>query len=64
MKTAIDVENKREGELIKQALADPETRAYVNIIGAFITLPTDRARQRTLTMVTDKLAEMAAGAKQ
>lgn len=54
MKTAIDVENKREGDLVRQALADPDVRAYVNIMGALLGLDRERAK-RVLAMVNNQL---------
>ncbi len=56
MKVAIDVKDRREGELVRQALADPSTRAFVNIMGALLPL-TARERKRVLAFATDKLDE-------
>lgn len=55
MKATIEVTNKREAELVRQALADPETRCVVNVIGALQTLPDAKARSRVLTFVAQKL---------
>jgi hypothetical protein len=54
MKTTIDVQDRREGDLIKQALADPETRAFVNVMGAMQKIPLQR-RRRVLAFVADQL---------
>jgi hypothetical protein len=60
MKMRIDVENKKEGELIKAGLLDPTTRALVKVMGALGELSDDRARRRVLAYVTDRLAEQEA----
>ncbi len=59
MKTAIEVSSMREADLMKQALADPEIRAVVDVVGALLTLPDD-ARARVVKYVTTRLeAEQA-----
>lgn len=57
MKTTVEVTSKREGELVRQALADPETRVIVNVLGALLTLPNLRQRLRVMTFVSDRLAQ-------
>lgn len=57
MKTTIDVTDKREAALVRQALADPETRVCVNVLGALLTLPSAQARARVLMFVSSRLAE-------
>ncbi|OLE54195.1 MAG: hypothetical protein AUG51_09395 [Acidobacteria bacterium 13_1_20CM_3_53_8] len=56
MKTTIEVQSKKEGELIKRALDDPETRAFVQIVGALLPF-TQRTRTRVLNFVKDQLEE-------
>jgi len=57
MKTSIDVVNRQEGEQIRRGLADPQVRAFVKVMGTLLALPSDRARERVLRFVDDKLAE-------
>ena len=57
MKTTIEVTNRAEGEQIRRALTDPQVRAFVLVMGALVTLPSDRARERVLRFVDDQLAE-------
>lgn len=59
MKASIEVKDRKEAALIQQALADPETRAYVNVMGALLGLPNERARRRVLTYVSDLIAEQS-----
>jgi hypothetical protein len=59
MKTKIEVENRKEAELIRRGLERPDVRAFVKIMGALEQLPTDRARRRVMTYVADKLGESA-----
>ena len=54
MKRTIEVINKREGELIAAGLAIPEVRAFVKVVAALHSLPTDRARVRVLTWLQSK----------
>lgn len=61
MKVSIDVEDRKEAELIRVGLADQETRALVKVMGALLALPNDRARARTMRYVADVLAEGDAG---
>lgn len=53
MKTQIDVENRAEADQIRTALALPDIRAFVRIVGVLAPL-TPRARQRVLTYAVDK----------
>lgn len=48
---------REEKRLIKLALERPEVRAFVIIVGALMELPSDRARERVLRFVADKLDE-------
>lgn len=56
MKATIDVESRKEADLIKTALDDPTTRAIVQILGALLPL-SPRARTRVMQFVTDRLDE-------
>lgn len=57
MEAKVQVEDRKEAELIRRGLADNATRALVKIIGALSTLPSVRAKKRTLTFVADHFAE-------
>lgn len=52
MKAKIEVENRKEAELIRRGLADPGTRALVKIMGAMSGL-TKRQQIRSLRFVGD-----------
>jgi hypothetical protein len=56
MKASIEVESRKEAELIKVALEDPATRALIQIVGALAPL-SERAQKRVLDHVADMLAE-------
>lgn len=56
MKATIEVKDRKEADLIKAALDDPTTRAFVQVVGALLPL-SPRARQRVMAFVTDKLDE-------
>lgn len=56
MKTTIEVKDRKEADLIKTALDDPATRAFVQVMDALLPL-SQRARQRVMNFVTDKLNE-------
>lgn len=56
MKVSIPVTNRKEGDAIRHALADPEMHAFAVTIGVLSQL-SDRARRRVLTYVADSLAE-------
>jgi hypothetical protein len=56
MKATIEVKDRKEADLIKTALDDPATRAFVQVVGALLPL-SPRARQRVMNFVTDKLNE-------
>lgn len=58
MKATIEVQSKKEAELIKRGLEDPETRAFVQIMGALLPC-TPRARARILNFVKDQIEEEA-----
>lgn len=53
MKATIEVADRREADTIRAGLADPGVRAFVVIMGALKALPTQAARMRTLTFVTE-----------
>ena len=55
MKTTIEVNSRKEGADIRRALEDPTVRAFVKVIGALQTLPSDRARARVIRYVADRL---------
>ncbi len=57
MKASIDVADRKEAEQIRRALADPQTRALVKVMGELLRLPSDRARERVLRFVDDHLDE-------
>jgi hypothetical protein len=57
MKTAIDVADRKEAAQIRRALADPQVRAFVQVMGELLALPSDRARERVLRFVDDTLDE-------
>lgn len=48
MRISIEVKDRNEGDAIKRALEDPETRAYVVVTGILAELPDDAARSRVL----------------
>lgn len=56
MKATIEVKDRKEADLIKAALDDPKTRAFVQIVGALLPL-SQRARTRVLAFVSDQLDE-------
>lgn len=60
MKATIDVKDRAEAERVRTALADPETRALVNVMGALLPL-TERERKRAMAFVADKIAEEKEG---
>lgn len=57
MKAGVEVADRKEANLIRRGLADPETRALVKTMGALLTMPTDRARARALWFVQDQFEE-------
>lgn len=59
MKTKVEVENRKEGELLRAGLTDPATRALVKVIGALSALPSDRSRRRVMQLVVDQVREDA-----
>lgn len=62
METTVEVESKREADLITAALSDPPIRAFVQVVGALLPL-SKRERQQvaiyveTAVLVANKLAE-------
>lgn len=60
MHTTIVVKTRREGQAIRRALEDPETRACVVTMGELLALPTDRSRLRVIQYVRDLLDEQQA----
>jgi hypothetical protein len=52
MKANIDVEDRKEGELIKAGLDDAPTRAVVKVMGALAPL-SDRGKRRVMNFVRD-----------
>lgn len=56
MKTYVEVENRKEANLIKRGLGDPEVRAFVKVMGALLPL-SERARARVLRFVADQVDE-------
>ena len=59
METTLKVKDQAEGRAIRIALADPQVRAFVVIMGMLLPLPTDRARARVLNFIIDKTQEQA-----
>ncbi len=57
MRTSLNVNTRAEGVQIRRALADPQVRAFVLVMGTLFDLPTDRSRERILRFVDDKLKE-------
>lgn len=53
MKARIEVKNRKEAELIRRGLADPQTRALVLTMGALLPLMKDEQR-RVMNWVCDK----------
>lgn len=48
MKMTIDVRSREEGDAIRLAMEDPETRAHMVITGLLLQLPDMEARSRVL----------------
>jgi hypothetical protein len=57
MKANIEVKDRKEAEAIRAGLDDPATRAFVVVMGALSTLPSDRARKRVMLFVQDYFDE-------
>jgi hypothetical protein len=57
MKATIEVKDRKEADAIRDGLEDPAVRAFVVIMGALAALPSDRARTRVMTYVTDYFAK-------
>jgi hypothetical protein len=56
MKSTIEVKDRKEADLIKTALDDPTTRAFVQVVGALLPL-SPKARQRVMMFVAGELEE-------
>jgi hypothetical protein len=52
----VEVKDKSEGEAILAALQDPETRAFVVVVGTLLPF-SDRRRKRVLEYVADSLSD-------
>jgi hypothetical protein len=61
MKATIQVNDKKEAELIRTGLEDAGTRAFVQVMGALMGLPSNRARVRVLKFVSDHFNDDANG---
>jgi hypothetical protein len=57
MTITINVHNRKEGEAIRDGLADPLVRAFVKIIGVLNRLPSDRARARVMRFIWNQVDE-------
>jgi hypothetical protein len=57
MKATIEVNDRKEADAIRTGLEEPTTRAFVIIMGALSTLPSDRARRRVLDFIWDYFDE-------
>ncbi len=55
----IPVSSEDEREQICVAMEDKEVRAFVRLVGALLPLPSDRARERVLRFVVDRVHEEA-----
>ena len=58
MKATIDVQNRKEAELIRKGLAEPDCRAFVKIIGV-LSGQSDRSKTRILSFVKDHFDEIS-----
>ena len=56
MRVSIDVKDKAEADAVRVAMADPETRALVLIVGTLLP-HTPRTQKRVLSFVADHVAE-------
>jgi hypothetical protein len=59
VKAQILVKDRKERAAIERAMADPEVRAFVVVVGVLELLPSDRARARVVRFVADALDELA-----
>jgi len=57
MKTHIEVTARREGELLRAGLDDPQVRAFVKVCAILKALPTDRARSRVLRFMSELMSD-------
>jgi hypothetical protein len=62
MKATIEVSDRKEADAIRIGLSDPAVRAFVVIMGALNSLPTDRARVRVMDFIRDRFEEMSENA--
>jgi hypothetical protein len=53
MKTQIEVENRKEGKLIRRGLADPEVRALVKVMGALHPIKSKNMKRLVLEMAEE-----------
>lgn len=56
MKISITVKDRAEKEAIERAMSDPQTRAFVVVVGTLLPF-SDRARRRILNYVADRVEE-------
>jgi hypothetical protein len=61
MKATIEVADRKEADAIRAGLNDPAVRAFVIVMGALSTLPSDRARKRVMQFVADTFQEQDQG---
>ena len=54
----VEVKDRTERNAVEVALADPEVRAFVVVVGTLLPF-SQRARERTLSFVSDSLDERA-----
>lgn len=64
MKATIEVADRKEADAIRAGLSDPSVRAYVVIMGALSTLPSQRAKKRVMEFVRDYFDELEQGGAQ
>jgi hypothetical protein len=54
--TPVAVNNRREARALQRAMADPNVRAFVLVMGELLALRTDAARLRVLQYVVNLVA--------
>jgi hypothetical protein len=57
MRSWIEVENRKEADLLRRGLVDKEVRAFVTTMGALSTLQSKQAKERVLRFVVDHFRE-------
>jgi hypothetical protein len=57
MKMTLEVKDRKEADAIRTGMEDPSVKAFVMVMGALASLPSDRMRARVLTFVSDTLDE-------